>query len=423
MRATGRRSGRRSGLARLPRAVPLPAMERLPSAAEAQQLVLARVQQLPAERIPVAAAAGRVVAEPALSRTDLPPFPSSAMDGYAVRSADTPGTLPIGFRIAAGLPSPRPLAPGEAMAISTGGVVPDGCDAVVPIEHVVATDNSVSMDKNVPIGANIRGRGGDLRDGDVVVGPGVRLTPAGIGALAAAGVATVAVARRPRVAILTTGTELVPPGLPLGPGQVYEANGSILAAQAVAAGCEVVCLPAVADDEQAHRAAIEQGLAYDVLVTSGGVSVGPHDLVRRVEADLGVEEVFWRVSVKPGKPVAFGVRGETLVFGLPGNPVSSLVSFELFVRPALLALQGFASPLPRFEPGRLAAAVRRGSRDELVRARTRVDLAAGAVVLEPLRGQGSHMIARAAEADALVWIPAGEGELAAGSTAAYYRLP
>ena len=396
-------------------------MDGLPSVAEAQQLVLARVRRLSAELVPVAEAAGRVVAEPALARTDLPPFASSAMDGYAVRSADTPGTLPIGFGIAAGVPSPRPLAPGEAMAISTGGVVPEGCDGIVPIEHVVVAGNNVMIATNVPGGANIRRRGGDLSAGEVVVPAGVRLTPARIGALAAAGVAEVMVARRPRVAVLMTGTELVPPGLPLGPGQVYEANGAILAAQAVAAGCEVVRLPAVADDEAAHRASIEEGLACDVLVTSGGVSVGPHDLVRRVEAELGVEEVFWRVSVKPGKPVAFGVRGETLVFGLPGNPVSSLVSFELFVRPALLALQGLDSPLPRFEPGRLARAVRRGLRDELVRARTRVE--GDAVVLDPLGGQDSHMIARAAEADALVWIPAGEGELAAGATAGYYRLP
>ena len=396
-------------------------MDGLPSVAEAQQLVLARVRPLPAELVPVAEAAGRVVAEAALARTDLPPFPSSAMDGYAVRSSDTPGTLPIGFDIAAGRPSPRPLAAGEAMAISTGGVVPEGCDGIAPIEYVVTMGNSMTIEQKVPIGANIRGRGGDLREGEVVVPAGVRLTPARIGALAAAGVAEVAVARRPRVAILTTGTELVPPGVPLGPGQVYEANGAILAAQAVAAGCEVIRLPAVADDEAAHRDSIEQGLACDVLVTSGGVSVGPHDLVRRVEAELGVEEVFWRVSVKPGKPVAFGVRGETLVFGLPGNPVSSLVSFELFVRPALLALQGLDGPLPRFEPALLSRSVRRGLRDELVRARTRVD--GDAVMLDPLGGQDSHMIARAAEADALVWIPAGEGELAAGSTVGYYRLP
>jgi len=327
----------------------------------------------------------------------------------------------VGFRIAAGVPSLRPLEPGEVMAISTGGVVPEGCDAVVPIEQVVESGDTVTFDRVPAPQANIRDRGGDLRDGDEVVPAGVRLTPARLGALAAAGIGEVAVHRRPRVAILTTGTELVSPGSPLGPGQVYEANGTILAAQAVAAGCEVVRLPAVADNEAAHRASIEQGLAYDVLVTSGGVSVGPHDLVRRVEADLGVEEVFWRVAVRPGKPVAFGVRGETLVFGLPGNPVSSLVSFELFVRPALLALQGFSQPLPCFEPGRLARSLRRGPRDELVRARIRP--AEAALLIEPLTGQESHMIARSAEADALVWVPSGEGELPAGSTAGFYRLP
>jgi molybdopterin molybdotransferase len=413
-------------------------MANLPSVAEAQQLVLGRVQPLSAETVPVAAAAGRVLAAPGRAVTDLPPFPSSAMDGYAVRSADTPGSLPVVFRIAAGVPASRALEAGEAMAISTGGVVPEGCDAVVPIERVVEEGNVLSVPEHVPNNTNIRGRGGDLRTGDTVVEPGSRLTPARIGALAAAGVAELHVHRRPVVAILATGTELVPPGQPLGPGQVYEANASILAAQAAAAGCEVVRLLAVADDEVAHRAAIERGLACDVLVTSGGVSVGPHDLVRTVEAALGVEEVFWRVSVKPGKPVAFGVRGSTLVFGLPGNPVSSLVSFELFVRPALLALQGVADPLPRFEPAVLGRALRRGLRDELVRARLRVDGALGpaaaagasaagapvpALVADPLTGQDSHMIARSAQADALLWLPAGEGELAAGSIVGAYRLP
>ena len=388
--------------------------------------MLARVRPLPAERVPVGEAAGRVLAQAAASRTDLPPFDSSAMDGYALRAADTPGELPVGFRIAAGVPSPRALTAGEAMEISTGGAVPEGADAVIPIERVATSDNGnrVVMQDPVPLGANIRPRGGDLRAGDTVVPAGVRLTPARIGALAAAGVAEVAVHRRPRVAILTTGTELVPPGQPLGHGQVYEANGAILAAQSVAAGCEVLRLPAVEDSEEAHRAAIARGLEEcDVLVTSGGVSVGPHDLVRRVEAGLGVEEVFWRVNVRPGKPVAFGVRGGALVFGLPGNPVSSLVSFELFVRPALLALQGVADPLPRFEPGRLARALRRGPRDDMVRARTRLEPGGEAVVLEPLGGQESHMIARAAEADALIWVPQGEGELPAGTTALYYRLP
>jgi molybdopterin molybdotransferase len=221
--------------------------------------------------------------------------------------------------------------------------------------------------------------------------------------------------------VLTTGTELARPGDPLAPGQVYEANGTMLAAAVASAGGEIELLPAVEDTDEAHRRSLERGLAADVLVTSGGVSVGPHDLVRRIEAELGVEEVFWRVAVKPGKPVSFGVRGETLVFGLPGNPVSSLVAFELFVRPALLALQGLADPLPRLQRGRLARAVRRNpARDELLRARSRLDQ--DGLVLEPVDGQESHMIARAASADALVLAPMGEGELAAGESVAYLPL-
>jgi molybdopterin molybdotransferase len=235
-------------------------------------------------------------------------------------------------------------------------------------------------------------------------------------------VATVACGAEPRAAVLATGTELRRPGEPLGPGEVYEANGLILAAQLVSAGARVERLAAVADDEEAHREAIAGGLEHDVLVTSGGVSVGPHDLVRRVERELGVEEVLWRVAVKPGKPISFGARDSTLVFGLPGNPVSSLVGFELFVRPAILALQGHAEPLPRFEPGRLAAAVRRSAdREQLVRAQARPG-DGEAVELEPLTGQESHMIARAAGADALVLVPRGEGELSAGARVRYLRL-
>ena len=184
----------------------------------------------------------------------------------------------------------------------------------------------------------------------------------------------------------------------------------MLAAALAAAGADIELLPTVADDESAHREALARGLAADVLVTSGGVSVGPHDLVRQIEAELGVEEVFWRVAIKPGKPISFGVRGATLVFGLPGNPVSSLVGCELFVKPALRALQGLDDPLPRVEHGVLAAALRRNdARDEFVRARSRLDR--DGVVLEPLSGQESHMIARAAAADALVHVPRGDGEL------------
>jgi molybdopterin molybdotransferase len=389
---------------------------------EAQRLVLERAAPLPAEPVPLERAAGRVLAEAAHAVVDLPPFASSAMDGFAVRAEDTPGTLPVVFRVAAGRPAPEPLQPGEAMGIATGGVVPEGADAVIPLESVVDSENEVEIGETVEPGASVRPRGGDLRAGDEVVAAGTRLGPAQLGALAAAGVAEVACGAVPRAAVLATGTELRRPGEPLAPGEIYEANGLILEAQLRSAGASVERLAAVADDEDAHRDALARGLEHDVLVTSGGVSVGPHDLVRAIEAELGVDEVFWRVAVKPGKPVSFGVRGRTLVFGLPGNPVSSLVGFELFVRPAVLALQGHADPLPRFEPGRLVGAARRNpARDELVRARTRPG-DDGAVELEPLAGQESHMIARAASADALVFLPRGEGELAAGSPVRYLRL-
>jgi molybdopterin molybdotransferase len=396
------------------------AVEELLSITEALELVLRHVQPLEAEDIALDDAAGRVLAAPAAATVDLPSFPASAMDGFAVRAADVPATLPIVARVAAGRPVTQELGAGEAMGISTGGVVPNGADSVVPIEDVEERDGALVVTGEVAEGANVRPRGGDLRAGDPVVEAGVRLGPVHLGALAAAGVTTVSVSRFPRVVLAVTGTELRSTGEPLGPGEIYDANGVILATQIGSTGATAERLPPVKDDVESTRAAIEHGLEADMLITSGGVSVGVHDLVRTIEGDLGVEEIFWRVAVRPGKPVAFGVRGRTLVFGLPGNPVSSLVGFELFVRPALLAMQGLEEPRPAFKPGRLGRPVRLVERDSLLRARTRVD--DGAVVLDPLTGQESHMIARAAMADALVLVPRGEGELAAGTTVSYLSL-
>jgi molybdopterin molybdotransferase len=388
---------------------------------EAQRLILERVRPLETEPVALDSAAGRVPAESVKSRVDLPPFDSSAMDGFAVRSGDTPGRLPVRERIPAGKPAGRPLEPGEAMGIATGGAVPEGADSVIQLESVVDHGNEIEITGAVPARANVRPRGGDLRLGDVVVEPGRLLGPAQIGALAAAGVSEVSCSRRPRAAVLATGTELRRPGETLEPGQIYEANTGLLAAQLRSAGAEVEVIAAVEDDEAAHRAALEAGLRGDVLVTSGGVSVGPHDLVRSVGAGLGVEEVLWGVAVKPGKPLWFGVRDRTLVFGLPGNPVSALVGFEIFVRPALLALQGVTEPLPRFDPGRLAHAVRPNpARTELMRARSAVT--GSWVELDVLSGQDSHMIARAAGADVLVLVPPGTDELPAGADVSYLRL-
>ena len=395
-------------------------MATLLSVDEARRLILERVTPLPSEAVPLAEAAGRVLAEDARATVDLPPFPSSAMDGFALRAADAPGRLPVVARIAAGHPAPRPLAPGEAMAIATGGVVPEGADAVVPIEVVTDEGEAVEV-PSVESGTHVRPLGGDLARGDVVVEAGTVLRPAELAALAAVGIAEVACARRPRAAVVTTGSELRRPGESLAAGQIFESNGVMLAAALASAGAVVEPQVSVADDETEHRDALERGLDANVLVTSGGVSVGPHDLVRRIEHELGVEEVFWRVAVKPGKPISFGVRGSALVFGLPGNPVSSLVGALVFVRPALLARQGVASPKPSYLRARVTSALRRNPhRDEFVRA-TRTAAADG-FDLAPIIGQESHMIVRAAAADALIHVPRGEGETQPGEMVRFLPL-
>ncbi len=396
-------------------------MSGLQTIEDALARILERARLLPTETVEVAAAAGRVLREPALSRVDLPPFASSAMDGFAVRATDTPGSLPIAFRVAAGDAAPGRLPSGAAAGIATGAAVPAGADAVVPVEHVIDRGDHVEVPEGVRSGQHVRPRGGDVHEGDVVADAGTRLGAAQIGALAAVGVAEILCSVRPRVAVLATGSELRPAGEPLAHGQIYESNRAMIGAALRPTGAQVELLPVVADDEGAHRAALELGLEADVLVTSGGVSMGPHDLVRRIAADLGVEEVFWRVAVKPGKPLSFGTRGETLVFGLPGNPVSALVGSLLFVRPALLKRQGVEKVGLDYAYGRTAAALRRNpERDEFVRARRSAQ--EDGVVLEPVSGQESHMIVRAASADALVHVPRGEGEISADAIVRYLSL-
>ena len=387
---------------------------------EALTRIVEHALLLPVERVPVADADGRVVREPARAAVDLPPFPSSAMDGFAVRSAETPGDLPISFRIAAGAAPPGPLPAGAAAGIATGGTVPDGADAVVPVELVEDSGERVTVPA-IEHGQHVRPRGGDVREGAAVVAAGTRLGPTHVGALAAAGVAHVTCSARPRVAVLATGSELRSPGEPLAPGQIYESNRAMIAAALARSGALVEVLPVAEDDDEAHRSAIGRGLQSDVLVTSGGVSMGPHDLVRRVAAELGVEEVFWGVAVKPGKPLAFGVRDQTLVFGLPGNPVSSLVGALVFVGTALRARQGMERPEPSYLSGVAAAPLRRNPhRDEFVRAR-RVETDDG-VLLDAIGGQESHMIVRAASANALIHVPRGDGEIPAGAVVRYLTL-
>ena len=397
---------------------------KLISVTEAQRLVLERAHRLDPERVPVERAAGRVLAETAGALVDLPPFPSSAMDGFAVRAGDAGvgARLPVGARIAAGSPAERPLQAGEAMAISTGGAVPEGADTVIPLELVADSGDAIEIGEAVASGANVRDQGSDVRTGDTILEPGMRLGPAQVGALAAAGIHEVQCAKRPRVGILVTGSELRQPGAELGPGEIYESNGLLLATALQLAGAVPAQLGVVGDDADELERAMERALlGFDMLVTSGGASVGPHDLVRETQAGLRVEEIFWGVAVKPGKPVAFGVRRDHLVFNLPGNPVSVLVTFELFVRPAVNALLGLPEPEPAFRQGALTASVRRNpDRDQFIRARARRE--GDAVALEPISGQESHMIARAGRADALIEVVAGDGEVAAGSSVRYLPL-
>jgi molybdopterin molybdotransferase len=388
---------------------------------EALARVLACAAPLPVERLRLEQAAGRILAEEIVSPVDLPPFASSSMDGYAVRSADLPGVLRVVGRVAAGRPESRSLGAGEAIEISTGGVVPAGADTVVPVERVVVRPTEVEIREATMSKDNIRGIGGDVRTGATLLPAGEVLTPSRLGALAACGIEDVISSRLPRVTIVVTGTELRAAGKQLGPGQIYESNGIMLEAVLEAAGALVERLAATEDTEEEHARALEHALHADVVVTSGGVSVGPHDLVRRVSARLGVQEVFWGVAMRPGKPLAFGVRDQTLVFGLPGNPVSALVGCLLFVRPALLALQGHPDPVPPFRPGVLAADIRQHpDRDDFVRARTTWN--AEGALLDPILGQESHMIVRTTAADALVHVPRGKDVLPAGAGVSFLPL-
>lgn len=392
---------------------------------EAQRLVVERAKPLDPERVPIERAFGRVLAAPVEAAVDLPPFASSAMDGYAVRAADT-ATPPVRLAVSGSAPAGRPAAAavqaGQAYEISTGGVVPDGADAVVPVERVSIEGVMVEITQAVAVGAHIRPRGGDITAGTTLLERGALLGAAQVGALAAAGVTEVQCTKRPRVGILVTGSELRQPGEPLGPGQIYESNGLMLAGLLAAAGAVPAQQGIVQDDAEEHRRAMERALlGFDMLVTSGGVSVGPHDLVRSVQRELRVEEVFWGVAVKPGKPVAFGTRRGHLVFNLPGNPVSALVCFELLVRPAVNALLGLPEPLPHYQRGVLGRSVTRNAeRDEFVRSRCEAD--GDRVVLHPVAGQESHMITAAARAAALVHVPRGVGELSAGDDVGYLRL-
>jgi molybdopterin molybdotransferase len=381
--------------------------------AEARESVLESVPRLGDEAVALDAALGRVLAEDVTSAIAVPPFDSSAMDGYAV-VAGAGGELDVIGEARAGHPWNGTLRAGSAVRISTGALVPEGADAVVPVERTTAVKGGdrVSVPETQP-GANVRLAGEDIPLNAVVLQAGTPLGPAELGVAASVGRGELRCAKQPRVAILITGDELTPPGEPLVPGRIYGSNGFALAAQVERAGAVVVGRAIVADDPEGTRAAIGQALDQaDVVLVSGGVSVGPHDHVKPALIGLGVEERFWGVRLRPGKPTWFGTRGRTLAFGLPGNPVSAMVAFQLFARPALTALQGGAQA-PHLS-ARLGEAVPRNPRREQA-IRVRLAQSENGFVAEPTKeAQGSHVLTSMLGADALAFIAPGEGEVAAG---------
>jgi molybdopterin molybdotransferase len=379
--------------------------------ATARERVLAAVRPLGSEELPLADALGRVLAVDLAAAEDLPPFDSSAMDGYAVL-AGPGGELEVVDESRAGHPAQRSLAGGQAIAISTGAPIPDGADAVVPVERVQAANGRVTVPETAP-GSNVRYAGDDVRRGEAVLRAGATLGPAELAVAAALGHSRLPCGVRPRVVVLATGDELVEPGRPLGRGQIRNSNTIGLAAQAAGAGAHVVASEIVRDNLEDTTRALASALERaDVVCVSGGVSVGPHDHVKPALASLGVEERFWRVALKPGKPTWFGARGDKLVFGLPGNPVSAMVTFHLFARPALRALAGGRGDDTRTSAVLDESLPRNLARDEVVRCRLRADDDGWHV--RPTKEQGSHVLTSMLGADALALVAAGEGVLEAG---------
>jgi molybdopterin molybdotransferase len=382
---------------------------------EALDAILASATLTATEWLPLDRCAGRVLASHAVTAaTDVPPFANSSMDGFALRAADAPGELPLVGEVAAGRGAPRALEPGTALRIMTGAPLPPGADTVVPLEEGEERDGMVRVPAVQP-GAYVRPAGLDTHAGDSFELPAEPLTPASIAVLASLGIGEVEVRRRPRVAILSTGDELVPPGERLGPGQVHDANSLALAAAVAEAGGDPVSMDRAPDDPAAIEGLVAQGIAMaEVLVASGGVSVGRHDHVRIVIERLGSLD-FWRIRVQPGKPLAFGAIGGRPVIGLPGNPVSALVTFELFVRPLLRAMLGLAGD------GRLrvrAQLEERIGKDTLRRAYLRVVVREerGAHVARSAGGQASSQLRPLASANALLIVPEGEPAAEPGRT-------
>jgi molybdopterin molybdotransferase len=388
---------------------------------EALHETMALFRPLPTEPLEVAGARGRFVRLDVPARLDVPSFDASTVDGYAVRSADlssatadTVVTLPVRGESRTGARWHTELEPGAVMRIFTGSQVPAGADAVVMQEHVSAEGGLVSFVRGAPVGSYIRRKAADVAKGDVLLAGGTRLDAGAIGLLASQGAPTIAVHRRPRVAIVTTGDELRGPGEELPEGSIYDANAPMLAAQVESAGGIAIVMARVKDDLDETTARLGQALSMaDLVITSGGVSVGDHDVVHAAFERLGVTRQFWKVRMKPGKPLAVGEMDGIPVIGLPGNPVSSWVTFEVFVRPAIRRMLGDPRPYRSLIEVELGKRVR-PSADRVELARARIEHRGNGIHAWPVSKQSSSALASVVECDALLVLPEREAPVDIG---------
>jgi molybdopterin molybdotransferase len=398
--------------------------------AEARQMVLQHCPRLPNISIPIGRSLGFVLAEPLHARMPLPRFDASAVDGYAVRRADiaaasrqTPVTIVLQDSVCAGDARRVKLKPGHAIRILTGAAIPASTDAIVMQEHAQVEQNKVTLTAPVSRGHNIRFSGGEFKKGEIVLEAGALITPPVVGMLATLGRRRVRVYRKPRVGLIVTGDELHTPGSRLGRGQIYDSNTPGLMASLQAAGIEEVGHFRVGDNPKRIEQTFRRVLANnDVVISSGGVSVGSSDFVKVVLGELKVRSIFWKVAIKPGKPIYFGTRGKKLVFGLPGNPVAAQLGFQLFIKPALLQMMGAKKKKPLTLRARLTHDLKKKpGRMEFVRGVLTSDTA-GRLEVAPTQGQDSHMMGGLSVANCLIHFPKHGERLGVGSNVAVSLL-